>query len=164
MSLGLMTLATLRAQAPTARAPAPATPVISLAEAQQKVATAPVRYPAHPDASKADDKSKPAAADAPKPDFAMATPPPAPRLETKPPTPGADRVWVPGHYMPEKGAWVWVAGEWGIPATPSSVWIEARYDVKERRWSPGYWQPDRPAPGEGGVPGKDSASDGATYR
>jgi len=44
--------------------------------------------------------------------------------------------------MPVKGVWRWVNGEWAVPATPISVWISANYDAKEKKWSPGYWQPD----------------------
>jgi hypothetical protein len=51
-------------------------------------------------------------------------------------------VWVPGNYIPVKGEWRWVRGEWAVPAQPISVWIPSRYDPKEKKWSPGYWQPD----------------------
>jgi hypothetical protein len=74
----------------------------------------------------------------------MATPPPAARAEVKPPAPDAHSVWVPGHWAPEAGEWKWTAGQWSTPATPVSVWIEAKYDAKTKQWSPGYWQPDRP--------------------
>jgi hypothetical protein len=76
------------------------------------------------------------------------TPPPAPRTETKPPSPASDLVWVPGHWIPVKGEWQWKRGEWGFPATPVSVWIEAKYDPKTKHWTAGYWQPDKPSPPE----------------
>ena len=79
---------------------------------------------------------------------ATKTPPPAPREETKPPAPAQGLVWVPGHWAPAKGEWQWTAGTWSIPATPISVWIEARYDSETREWTPGYWQPDREQPYE----------------
>ena len=78
--------------------------------------------------------------------FAMETPPPPIRAEKKPPIPASGMVWVPGHWVPVKGEWQWRSGEWGVPATPISVWIDAKYDSKAKQWSPGYWQPDRPAP------------------
>ena len=78
--------------------------------------------------------------------FIMETPPPPLRAEKKPPIPAAGMVWVPGHWYPSKGEWQWRAGQWGIPATPISVWIDAKYDAKTKQWSPGYWQPDRVAP------------------
>jgi hypothetical protein len=76
------------------------------------------------------------------------TPPPPPRAEKKPPSPASDLVWVPGHWIPVKGEWQWRRGEWGFPATPVSVWIEARYDAKTKHWTAGYWQPDKPSPPE----------------
>lgn len=76
------------------------------------------------------------------------TPPPSPRVEEKPPMPTQGLVWVPGHWRPEKGSWQWTPGEWGIPATPISVWIEANYDATTKQWTPGYWQPDRDQPYE----------------
>ena len=80
----------------------------------------------------------------PAPDpFMMATPPPPLRAETKAPPPAAGHVWVPGHWASVKSEWQWTPGAWGIPATPSSVWIESRYDSKTKHWSAGYWQPDR---------------------
>ncbi len=153
-----------------ARAAAPkAPPVISLDEAQQKVATAPVRYPAHPapaPRASATAATEPASTQPPatKPDFVMAAPPPAPRPETKPAAPAANLVWVPGHYMPVKGQWVWVAGEWSTPATPSSVWIPARYETAEKSWTPGYWQPDRPAPTDPNAPASEAADGNPVYR
>lgn len=78
----------------------------------------------------------------------MALPPPPPRTEIKIASPATNHVWKPGHWAPVKGKWQWVAGEWGVPPTPISVWIEGKYNDKDGRWSPGYWQPDRPAPAE----------------
>jgi hypothetical protein len=78
----------------------------------------------------------------------METPPPSPRAEKKLPLPAPGLVWMPGHWTPVNGEWQWTPGEWGIPATPVSVWIEPRYDAKTKQWRPGYWQPDRAAPYE----------------
>jgi hypothetical protein len=71
------------------------------------------------------------------------TPPPAPRQEKRPVMTAPGLVWVPGHWVPTKTEWQWVSGEWGVPATPISVWIEPKYDAKTKQWRPGYWQPDR---------------------
>lgn len=76
--------------------------------------------------------------------FTMETPPPPPRLETKPPAPAAGYVWIPGHWTPVNGQWRWTPGEWGEPPTAASVWIESKYDSKTKQWTAGYWQPDRP--------------------
>lgn len=91
--------------------------------------------------------------------FEMPTPPPAPRTETKPPAPAENLVWVPGHWAPQDGQWNWVAGQWSVPATPVSVWIEAKYDPAAKRWDAGYWQPDRPDSYEGEAPAKETATD-----
>ncbi len=146
------------AAAPKASAFDPASaPALTLAEAQQKIAAAP-RYPAHPAPKQPGDKKEP---EVKSPGFEMAAPPPAPRAEQKPAVPVAGHVWVPGHYMPVEGQWRWVMGEWGVPATPASVWIPARYDEKTRKWTPGYWQPDRPTPPEPDVAPQDAGKNAA---
>lgn len=81
----------------------------------------------------------------------MANPPPAAKPEKKPAAPANNYVWRPGHWAPAEGEWRWVAGEWALPPTPVSVWIEGKYDEKEQRWTAGYWQPDRLAPTEPGA-------------
>jgi hypothetical protein len=88
----------------------------------------------------------------------MQVPPPAARAETKPPAPADNLVWVPGHWAPQDGQWKWVAGQWSVPATPASVWIEAKYDPPTKRWDAGYWQPDRPDSYEGEAPAKETAT------
>jgi WXXGXW repeat (2 copies) len=113
-------------------------PVLTRAEALQLISDA-RRYTAHPPKEPNELVAKPKVTT---PDFDMAEPPPAPRSETKPEAPGSGYVWVEGHYMPVKGQWRWVRGEWAVPALPISVWISARYDAKAKTWSPGYWQPD----------------------
>jgi hypothetical protein len=70
------------------------------------------------------------------------TPPPPARAETKPASPDPKYAWVPGHYIPVKGEWQWVAGKWAQPPTVESVWIQGSYDAKTKRWSEGHWQPD----------------------
>jgi hypothetical protein len=118
----------------------------STTEVVQKIVAPEPRYPAHPPVkdtarAKATTPTTPAK-------IVMATPPPPRRAETTPTTPKPGYVWVPGNYVPVDGEWRWVAGEWGVPATPVSVWIEARYDPATKTWTPGYWQPDRPDPVE----------------
>ena len=142
--------------APGAAVPAEPAPVTT-AETLQKLGMPAPRYPAHPPEKKASGGSQVTVPTTPK--FVMATPPPALRPETKPAAPAGNYVWVPGHYVPLNDEWRWVAGEWGVPATPSSVWIEAQYDPKTKSWSPGYWHPDRPDPAEPTSPTK-APSDG----
>jgi hypothetical protein len=134
----------------------PSTPAVpaptTTAEALQKLGVPAPRYPAHPPPKKPGERAQATGATSAK--IIMATPPPPSRAETKPAAPAGNFVWVPGHYVPLNNEWRWVAGEWGVPATPASVWIEASYDPKTKSWSPGYWQPDRPETYDPGSPGK----------
>ena len=52
---------------------------------------------------------------------AVQTPPPAPIIETAPPTPGPDYAWVDGDWV-WNGGWVWVGGHWALPPFPNGVW------------------------------------------
>lgn len=142
------------ASSPTAENPETA-PALTRAEALKKIAAA-HQYVAHP--SPPPPAGKIAEPQVMMPAFEMDTPPPAPRTETKPAAPAAGQVWVPGHYMPVEHQWRWVRGEWAVPATPISVWIPARYDEKEKKWTPGYWQPDAPAQTVTEAPKKDDAA------
>jgi hypothetical protein len=54
--------------------------------------------------------------------------PPADRPETPPPQPGAQYVWVPGHYSWDGNDFQWHSGEWTAPPTGY------------RSWAPGHWQ------------------------
>ena len=131
---------------PAPYAPAPKAPVPpTTSETLQSIAGPVPRYPAHPSAEK---PGKVAATKPVEPRIVIPTPPPPARPETVPTAGKPGHVWVPGHYVPLDGQWRWVAGEWGVPATPISVWVEARYDTKTKTWTPGYWQPDRPDPPE----------------
>jgi hypothetical protein len=116
----------------------PVAPALTREEAL-KLITAARKYVAHPQKEPNQVIAEPKVTT---PDFNIAEPPPAPRAEPKPEAPGSGLVWVEGHYMPVKGEWRWVRGEWAMPALPISVWIPARYDTKEKKWAPGYWQPD----------------------
>ena len=74
--------------------------------------------------------------------LSMTEPPPPLREEKKPEPPGPNYVWKPGHWSPVKGEWTWIPGEYAVPPTSISVWIDGTYDPKAQRWSPGYWEPD----------------------
>ncbi|HEY8038874.1 MAG TPA: hypothetical protein VIF15_03740 [Polyangiaceae bacterium] len=54
-------------------------------------------------------------------------PPPADRVEDGGPAPGAEYVWIRGHWLWSRGDWVWRPGHW-----------EVRRDGHE--WAPGHWQ------------------------
>jgi WXXGXW repeat (2 copies) len=113
-------------------------PALTRAEALKLITDARM-YVAHPPKDPNELVAKPKVTT---PDFDIAEPPPPARPETKPEAPAPGYVWVEGHYMPVKGQWRWVRGEWAVPALPISVWISARYDEKGKTWAPGYWQPD----------------------
>ncbi|MEO7414384.1 MAG: hypothetical protein ABIZ81_13610 [Opitutaceae bacterium] len=116
-------------------------PPLSFADAQ-KILAGDRKYVAHPTGSGVDGKvTEPEALPA---IYPMDAPPPAPRAEIQPAAPGPDLVWVEGHSMPVEQEWRWVMGSWAKPATPISVWIPSRYNAKEKKWFPGYWEPDRP--------------------
>jgi hypothetical protein len=137
------TASTVEKSAPPTTVPTPAAAPtkVTAAETLQKLGVPSPRYTAHPEPKEKNGKARVTAPTHAK--IVMDDPPPAPRAETKPPAPPGNYVWVPGHYVPINHEWRWVAGEWGVPVTPSSVWIDATYDAKTRTWSPGYWQPDR---------------------
>ncbi|HEX2855552.1 MAG TPA: hypothetical protein VHO24_20115 [Opitutaceae bacterium] len=124
------------------RPAATSTPVPSSAEKEKPADSAAKLSPALA-ASRANEEAKRAHILPASGPFKMETPPPAPRTETKPPTPVAGYVWMPGHWAPVKGQWQWTPGEWGNPPTAASVWIEGKYDPKTKEWTAGYWQPDR---------------------
>jgi PBP1b-binding outer membrane lipoprotein LpoB len=43
------------------------------------------------------------------------TPPPAPRIETRPPSPGHEFVWQNGYWTVANGQYQWVPGHWEAP-------------------------------------------------
>jgi len=56
------------------------------------------------------------------PSATVQTPPPAPIIETAPPTPGPDYAWVDGDWV-WNGGWVWVGGHWSLPPYPHALWF-----------------------------------------
>ncbi len=67
--------------------------------------------------------------------------PPAAIVETRPVSPGAGYVWVPGYHRWDGHAHVWVAGNWQRPPRPHARWVEPRwrhrkdgYVFVEGRW------------------------------
>lgn len=68
--------------------------------------------------------------------------PPAPIVETMPPSPGGAYVWTPGYWV-WSGQWVWYPGRWLVPPHPRSVWITGRWELHRGRvwhYYPGHWQ------------------------
>jgi hypothetical protein len=65
---------------------------------------------------------------------APVTPPP-PQAETIPNAPSDDHVWIPGHWIPQVGGYLWKAGYWALPPHPGAKWVPDK-------WSPGQTTPD----------------------
>ena len=56
------------------------------------------------------------------------TAPPADQAEVMTASPGANYVWIRGHWKWEGGRWLWETGRWSGRPHPSALWV------------PGYWQ------------------------
>ena len=56
------------------------------------------------------------------------TDPPAPIIETVPPSPGADYAWVGGEWA-WQDHWIWEKGHWNARPHPGAVWVPHRYTV-----------------------------------
>jgi hypothetical protein len=67
--------------------------------------------------------------------------PPRPRIELRPPAPGADHAWMPGRWTWLDGAYVWETGEWVERPAPRSTWVPGvwRRQRSGWLWLPGYW-------------------------
>jgi hypothetical protein len=74
-------------------------------------------------------------------DFA---PPVQAAIETQPPQPDAEHVWVPGYWWWSRplARYVWVGGAWRRPPT-DQVWVAGSWAPHGPRfvWTPGYWGP-----------------------
>ena len=77
------------------------------------------------------------------PQIAAQAPPPFP-VETLPPSPGVDYVWVRGYWTWGGVGWVWAPGRWMFPPRPRAAWVPGVwiYDGHHHhyRWSPGHWR------------------------
>jgi hypothetical protein len=71
-------------------------------------------------------------------------PPPVLRQEVVVVRPGADFVWVRGHWDWVGGprGYVWLPGAWVRPPHAHAVWIEPRYEFRRRHhfFARGYWK------------------------
>ncbi|MBI5091830.1 MAG: YXWGXW repeat-containing protein [Candidatus Hydrogenedentes bacterium] len=68
--------------------------------------------------------------------------PPAPKVEVKSESPGADKVWIPGNWSYEKGEYVWSSGRWERPAAEQMSWSPARWRHTSEGYElvPGHWE------------------------
>ncbi len=57
----------------------------------------------------------------------VAEAPPAPRAEERPVSPGADYIWISGHWDYENGQYVWHSGRWERPTQEGMVWVPGRW-------------------------------------
>ncbi len=73
----------------------------------------------------------------------VTTAPPAPKVEKKPTAPGADHIWVSGHWKWDPGAktHVWVPGHWEKHKV-HHTWVHAHWVFYGGKYHfiPGYWR------------------------
>lgn len=69
------------------------------------------------------------------------TPPPS-QLERRPGAPGADYVWISGHWVWLEGAWFWQPGKWWQKPSPAAQWMDGYWQRHARGyiWMPGSWK------------------------
>jgi hypothetical protein len=67
--------------------------------------------------------------------------PPAPIVETIPPSRGPDWVWDAGYHAWRGGKYVWVPGHYIHKPRPTANWVAGHYDKRGRGWVyvPGRW-------------------------
>ena len=69
--------------------------------------------------------------------------PPAEVVETVPPAPGPEYVWIPGHYRWDEGArgYIWVAGHWVVPPQGYRAWVPGHWVERDGGWVwvEGHW-------------------------
>lgn len=74
--------------------------------------------------------------------------PPAPTPEqARPPKPSENAVWVPGHWIVERGDWRWRPGQWERPR-PGFAWEPPTVAESDDgvRYHPPYWRPEDETP------------------
>jgi len=69
------------------------------------------------------------------------TAPPPPKVETKPPRPSANAVWVPGHWKWNGREYVWISGHWELHPK-GAVWVPGHWKRTPHgwKWVPGHWK------------------------
>ncbi len=69
-------------------------------------------------------------------------PPPPPRvIHARPPSPGAEFVWIEGYWYPVGKHYRWHKGYWTRPPYPGARWVGPRYESNE--FFEGFWEGDR---------------------
>jgi len=79
----------------------------------------------------------------------VASEPPPPVAEPRPPVPYQGAVWVEGHYDWNAEGWVWLPGAYVRPRT-GHVWVAPQYgrEPDHVRYVPGHWQPASAVPAQ----------------
>lgn len=60
--------------------------------------------------------------------------PPAERVEVVPAAPGAEYVWVKGHWGWRRNDYEWIPGHWIVPERGFHEWVPDRWDHDRRGW------------------------------
>jgi hypothetical protein len=55
-------------------------------------------------------------------------------------SPGPGYVMVAGHHTWRDNRWVWVSGTWVQPPQSGAVYVEGRWDERNRNWVESHWE------------------------
>lgn len=69
--------------------------------------------------------------------------PPAAVVEKRPPAPGPNYEWVPGHHTWNGSAYLWTPGRWEVPpAGRARTWVPGRWahSIHGYYWIDGHWR------------------------
>lgn len=69
------------------------------------------------------------------------TQPPPVEVETEPPSPAPDDIWIQGSWNWQDNHWVWTPGYWTAPEA-GHEWIPAHWQRMDEgyEWVPGHWE------------------------
>ncbi|MEO7082745.1 MAG: hypothetical protein ABI442_00505 [Gemmatimonadaceae bacterium] len=60
--------------------------------------------------------------------------PPSERVEVIPDRPGAEYVWVKGHWGWRRNDYEWIPGRWSVPARGFREWLPGRWERDRYGW------------------------------